>query len=69
MNKYLIVTEHPVERGIRVVIGLVGIGLVFFGPKTALGWFGLIPLLTGITGLCPLYTLLGISTCAKKPVT
>ena len=67
MNKYLIVTEHPVERVIRVVIGLAGIGLVFFGPKTPLGWFGLIPLLTGITGLCPLYTALGISTCAKKP--
>ena len=68
MNKYLVVTEHPVERVLRVVIGLAGISLVFLGPKTALGWFGLIPLLTGITGLCPLYTALGISTCPKKPV-
>ena len=66
MKNFLIVTEHPVERVIRVIIGLVGIGLVFFGPKTALGWFGLIPLLTGATGLCPLYTVLGISTCTKK---
>lgn len=66
MKDFLVVTEHPFERVIRVVIGLVGIGLVFAGPKTAWGWFGLIPLLTGATGLCPLYTLLGFSTCAKK---
>jgi hypothetical protein len=66
MKDFLVVTEHPVERVIRVVIGLVGISLVFVGPKTAWGWFGLIPLLTGATGLCPLYTLLGISTCSKK---
>lgn len=66
MKNFLIVTEHPVERGIRVVLGLVGIGLVFMGPKTAWGWFGLIPLLTGVTGLCPLYTVLGISTCSTR---
>jgi hypothetical protein len=66
MKSFLVVNEHPVERVLRVVLGLVGIGFVFLGPKTALGWFGLIPLLTGITGLCPLYTVLGISTCSKK---
>ncbi len=66
MKNFLEVTEHPVERVIRVILGLVGIGLVFAGPKSALGWFGLIPLLTGLTGLCPLYTLLGISTCRRR---
>jgi hypothetical protein len=66
MKNFLVVTEHPIERVVRVVLGLVGISLVFVGPKTALGWFGLIPLLTGVTGLCPLYTVLGISTCSKK---
>lgn len=67
MKSFLEVTEHPIERVARVVLGLVGIGLVFVGPKSAWGWFGLIPLLTGLTGLCPLYTVLGISTCPKKP--
>ncbi len=62
---FLVVTEHPIERVIRVLVGLGGISLVFIGPNTALGWFGLIPLITGATGLCPLYTVLGISTCPK----
>lgn len=67
MRSFLEVTEHPIERVARVVLGLVGISLVFVGPKSAWGWFGLIPLLTGLSGLCPLYTVLGISTCPKKP--
>ncbi|KAA0255978.1 DUF2892 domain-containing protein [Acidobacteria bacterium ACD] len=67
MKSFLEVTEHPVERVARVVVGLVGISLVFVGPKSAWGWFGLVPLLTGLSGLCPLYTVLGISTCPKKP--
>jgi hypothetical protein len=66
IKRFLVVNEHPVERVIRVLVGLVGISLVFVGPKTALGWFGIIPLPTGVTGLCPLYTLLGISTCPRK---
>ncbi len=48
MKSFLEVTEHPVERVARVVLGLVGISLVFVGPKSAWGWFGLIPLLTGL---------------------
>jgi hypothetical protein len=66
LRNFLVVTEHPVERVLRVVVGLVGISLVFVGPKSAWGWFGLVPLLTGVTGLCPLYTVLGISTCSRK---
>ncbi len=68
MKNFLVVTEHPIERIVRVLVGLGGVSLVFIGPKTALGWFGLIPLLTGVTGLCPLCTVLGISTCSKKKV-
>jgi len=69
MKDFLVVTEHPVERVIRVVVGVVLVSLVFIGPKTAWGWIGLVPILTGATGLCPLYTVLGISTCAKKSAT
>lgn len=66
MNKFLVVTEHPVERVVRVLVGLGVLSLVFVGPKTAWGWLGLLPLVTGFTGLCPLYTVLGISTCPRK---
>jgi hypothetical protein len=54
---------------IRVLVGVVVLSLVFVGPKTAWGWIGLVPILTGATGLCPLYTVLGISTCPKKSAT
>jgi hypothetical protein len=66
MKDFLQVNEHPIERVLRVLVGLGAISLVFVGPKTPWGWLGVIPVLTGATGLCPLYTLLGISTCPRK---
>ncbi len=66
MKNFLVVTEHPIERVIRALVGIVLLSLVFVGPKTPWGWIGLLPLLTGVTGLCPLYTILGISTCPRK---
>ncbi len=54
--------EGLLDRAIRIVIGVALVSLVFFGPKTAWGWFGLVPLVTGVIGLCPLYSLLGIRT-------
>jgi hypothetical protein len=58
--------EHPVERTIRVVLGLGILSLTLVGPKTPWGFLGLVPLATGLIGSCPLYTLLGISTCRVK---
>lgn len=52
-----------IDRILRVVVGLVLIALVFVGPKTAWGWVGLIPLATGLMRTCPLYSILGMSTC------
>ncbi|CAM3461595.1 DUF2892 domain-containing protein [Hydrogenibacillus schlegelii] len=52
----------PVDRVIRVIIGIVLLFLVFVGPKTPWGWIGLVPLLTGLIGFCPLYAIFGIST-------
>ena len=54
------------DQILRILVGLVLIALVFVGPKTPWGWIGLIPLLTGLVRFCPAYTLLGLSTCAKK---
>lgn len=58
--------EGRVDRLIRVLVGLALIALVFVGPKTAWGWLGLIPLLTGLVGFCPLYRMLGIDTCSVR---
>jgi hypothetical protein len=58
--------EHVADRAIRVILGLVLLSLVFFGPRTAWGWVGLLPLVTGLVGDCPLYTVLGLSTCPRN---
>lgn len=57
------VNEHPIERGLRVVVGLAAIALVFVGPKSYWGLLGIVPLATGLLGNCPLYSILGINTC------
>jgi len=55
--------EHTLDRLIRVVLGLGLLSLVWIGPQTPWGWVGLVPLVTGLVGSCPLYRLFGISTC------
>lgn len=58
--------EHPIDRTLRVALGIVLLSLVFVGPKTAWGWLGLVPLLTGLIGTCPLYSMLNVRTCPPK---
>lgn len=53
------------DRMFRILLGLVLIGMVFFGPKSAWGWVGLVPLITGLAKTCPVYSLFGISSCPK----
>lgn len=64
-TKHMIKNEHNVERGFRVLLGLVLLSLVFVGPHTMWGLIGIVPLLTGLTGFCPLYSLLGINTSPR----
>lgn len=52
-----------IDRILRIVVGLVLIALVFVGPKTAWGWIGVVPLITGLFSTCPLYSLIGLNTC------
>lgn len=54
-----------VDRILRIVLGLGLLSLVFVGPQTPLGWFGLVPLLTGVMSSCPLYSVLGWSSRGK----
>ncbi len=51
-----------IDRGLRVVFGLVLISLVFVGPHTPWGWLGVVPLATAAFRFCPAYRLFGINT-------
>lgn len=60
-----------VDRILRVVVGLVVLSLFFIYPDASWRYFallGLVPLLTGLLSTCPLYSLMGISTCPMKKV-
>jgi len=58
--------EGTVDRVLRVVLGGALISLVFIGPQSSWGWVGLVPLVTGLVGNCPLYSILGINSCGIK---
>lgn len=58
--------EGNLDRMLRVGAGLLLIGLAVTGQVGAWGYIGVVPLLTGAVGLCPLYTLLGINTCPAR---
>jgi Inner membrane protein YgaP-like, transmembrane domain len=51
-----------VDRIIRVIVGALLVGNVFVGLQTVVGWIGLILIVTGLFGTCPVYSLLGINT-------
>lgn len=54
------------DRGVRIVIGLVLLSLVVVGPQSMWGLIGLVPLATGLLSFCPLYSLLGINSCPRR---
>lgn len=66
-QKLLPVNEGTVDRVLRIIVGIVLLAAVFVGPRTPLGWLGLIPLVTGLIGTCPAYGCLGVRTCATRP--
>lgn len=51
------------DRTLRIVLGLVLLGMAVSGLYTPWTWLGVVPLLTGLIGWCPPYSLLGINTC------
>jgi len=61
---------NTLSQILRIIVGLILIALAYFGPQTSilsfewmklwmLGWFGLIPLISGIAAFCPIYAVLG----------
>jgi len=63
-SKLFPTNESAAERVIRIVLGFTILSLAFIGPKTPWAYLGIVPVLTGFMGSCPLYTVFGFSTCA-----
>jgi len=58
-----------VDRILRIVVGLVLLSLFFLFPDASWRYFaliGIVPLLTGLMSSCPLYSIMGLSTCPVK---
>lgn len=51
------------DRVLRVVVGLALIVMAVTGMIGVWGWIGVVPLATGLAGRCPMYRLLGRSSC------
>lgn len=58
--------EGTLDRAARIILGLILLSLTVVGPQTMWGLIGIVPLLTGLVGSCPLYNIFGISTCPLK---
>ena len=60
-----------IDRIFRVIVGiaLIAFALGYVFPATGwnwVGWIGLVPILTAVFGTCPVYTVLGLSTCPAR---
>ncbi len=67
-----LLNEAGWDRGVRIVVGVVLLYLGW-GGVVAGTWgivfkiLGFVPLLTGLIGWCPIYTLFGFQTCKSAP--
>jgi len=59
------INEGGLDRILRIIVGLALIAYAFFGAQP-IAYIGVIPLVTGLIGTCPLYSIFKISTCKKK---
>jgi hypothetical protein len=55
-----------IDRILRIVVGLVLVGLAATGTVGWWGWLGVVPLATGLLGWCPAYLPFGIKTCRMR---
>jgi hypothetical protein len=68
-SKLLPRNEGTVDRVLRVGAGVALLALLAIGPVPGwglLGVVGLVPLVTGIAGTCPIYTMFGLRTCPRE---
>ncbi|MFN4063673.1 DUF2892 domain-containing protein [Azoarcus communis] len=55
-----------IDKILRIVAGVVLLALAIMGVGAPWTFIGIVPLATGLMGWCPLYPLLGLSTCPVK---
>ena len=55
-----------IDRALRITIGLALVAAAATGTVGLWGYIGVVPLLTGLVGWCPPYSMLGFNTCALK---
>ena len=59
-----------IDRVLRIVVGLALLVWFFVDQGTGFWHFakliGIVPLATGLLSTCPVYSILGISTCPMK---
>ena len=51
---------------LRAILGVTILVLMYLGYIGPVGWFGAVSLMMGLVSWCPLYFILGVSTCSKK---
>jgi hypothetical protein len=54
------------ERNVRLIVGSVLVTLAITHNIGLWGWIGLIPLVTGVMKVCPVYGFLKKSTCCQN---
>lgn len=58
-----------IDRILRILVGLALLAGFFLNADASLRWLylvGIIPLVTGLVGTCPIYSILGLNTCPLK---
>lgn len=55
-----------IDRALRIIVGIVLIGLAATAKIGVWGYIGVVPLATGLIGWCPAYLPFGIKTCKTK---
>jgi hypothetical protein len=55
-----------IDRILRIVVGLALVAWALFADGPVWAWIGIVPLATGAIGFCPLYPMIGMSTCPTK---
>ena len=58
--------EGSLDRALRAIVGVALLAATALGTIGPWGWIGIVPLATAAIGWCPLYSLLGFSTCGTR---
>jgi len=61
--------EGTLDRALRIILGLALIAGFFLNGGGGWSWLyliGIVPLVTGLVGWCPIYRIFGMSTCPMK---